>query len=295
MTQSDPEDLVHRPTFDANAPAILATFAHPDDEAFGSGGTLARHAAAGSRVVLVCATRGEVGEISDPALATPETLGAVREGELRCAAAALGVSEVIFLGYRDSGMAGTHDNAHERAYVNAPDDEVVRRLVEIIRTEQPRVILTFDPTGVYGHPDHIAIHQHTLAALHAASDGNYETELGPAWQVSRVVYVALPRSAFRAMRDALAERGEDVTMFDEFEARGIGMDDDEIHIHVDVSAYAGAKQAAFACHRTQFGDDSPFQRVPDDLMRQLMSQEHFSIGWPEPPPARPLDDLLAGL
>ncbi|HYN87205.1 MAG TPA: PIG-L family deacetylase, partial [Ardenticatenaceae bacterium] len=86
---------------------ILALFAHPDDECFGVGGTLARAAREGAHVVLVCATRGEAGEIADPALATPETLGEVREGELNCAAEALGLAELIFLGYRDSGMAGT--------------------------------------------------------------------------------------------------------------------------------------------------------------------------------------------
>lgn len=282
-----------------NARTILATFAHPDDETFGSGGTLARYAAAGSRVVLVCATRGEVGEISDPALATPETLGAVREGEMHCAATALGISEVIFLGYRDSGMAGTDDNANERAYVNAPADEVVRRLVEIVRAEQPQVILTFDPTGAYGHPDHIAIHQHSVAALHSAADSGYAPELGSAWQVARLLYVALPRSTFRGMRDALAAQGDDVSMFEQFEERGIGSEDEEIHIQLDVSEHVDAKSAAFECHRTQFGGDTPFQRVPRDVMRRLMSREHYIIGWPDQPsgtaPAQQLDDLLAGL
>jgi N-acetyl-1-D-myo-inositol-2-amino-2-deoxy-alpha-D-glucopyranoside deacetylase len=282
---------------DRQPPTILATFAHPDDETFGSGGTFARYAAAGSRVVLVCTTRGEVGEISDPALATPETLGEVREEELRCAARALGMSEVIFLGYRDSGMIGTADNSHERAYVNAPPDEVIHQLVGIIRRERPAVIVTFDPTGGYGHPDHIAIHQQTVAALHAAADPAVAPDLGPAWQVSRLCYIAILRSALRQMRDALAELGEDVTMFDELEASDAGTADEDVTIQIDVSEHVDAKAAAFECHRTQFAGDGPFQRVPPEVMRRIMSVEHFTIGWPEHriQPGEMLDDLLAGL
>jgi LmbE family N-acetylglucosaminyl deacetylase len=149
---------------------ILAVYAHPDDEAFTTGGVLAHYAAQGHRVALICATRGEVGEISDPALATAETLGQVREEELRCAANALGLSELIFLGYRDSGMAGTAENQHPEAFANAAAEEVVARLVGHIRRLQPDVVITFDPGGGYGHPDHIAAHRHTVAAFHAAAD-----------------------------------------------------------------------------------------------------------------------------
>ncbi len=125
-------------------PRLLATFAHPDDEGFGTGGTLAHYAAAGGQAGLVCATRGEVGEISDPDLATPETLPEVREAELRCAGQKLGLSELTFLGYRDSGMAGTPENEDLRAFANAPAAEVVARLVGLIRRWRPQVIVTFD-------------------------------------------------------------------------------------------------------------------------------------------------------
>ena len=118
--------------------SLLAVYAHPDDEAFGSGGTIARYAAEGFCTYLVCATRGEVGEISDPSLATPETLGAVREGELRCAAETMGVAELIFLDYRDSGMVGTSENEDPRAFVNAPAEAVVQQLVSILRRLRPQ-------------------------------------------------------------------------------------------------------------------------------------------------------------
>ncbi|MER3515271.1 MAG: GlcNAc-PI de-N-acetylase, partial [Chloroflexota bacterium] len=149
--------------------SLLSVFAHPDDESFGVGGTLAYYAAQGHRVALG-ATRGDVGEIADPALATPQTLGDVRTAELNCAAQVLGVSKIILLGYRDSGMAGTPENQDPRAFMNAPAEEVVERLVGIIRRLRPQVVITFDPYGGYGHPDHIAIHRHTVAAFHAAGD-----------------------------------------------------------------------------------------------------------------------------
>ena len=117
---------------------------------------LAKYAAEGASVGLVCATNGEIGEISDPDLASSDTLGDVRIAELRCAAEALGVAELLLLGYRDSGMAGTADNEDPRAFGNAAEDEIVGRLVGIIRRVRPDVVVTFDPNGGDGHPDHVA-------------------------------------------------------------------------------------------------------------------------------------------
>ena len=153
-------------TDDARGRKLLAIYAHPDDESFGSGGMLAKYAAEGASVGLVCATNGEMGEISDPDLASSDTLGDVRIAELKCAAEALGVTELVLLGYRDSGMAETADNEDPRAFANAPDDEIVARLVGIIRRVRPDVVVTFDPTGGYGHPDHVAVHNRTVAAFH---------------------------------------------------------------------------------------------------------------------------------
>ena len=199
---------------------LLALFAHPDDEAFGTGGMIARYAAAGVCVTLVCTTRGEVGEIAEGTGATRETLGEVREGELRCAAETMGISELIFLGYRDSGMVDTPENADPRAYINAPAEEVIPRLVGIIRLVQPQVVVTFEPNGGYGHPDHIAIHRHTVAAFHAAADPSRYPDQGPAWQAERLFYTAIPRAFFRRMRDEMAALGMDTSQFDRFEEGG---------------------------------------------------------------------------
>jgi LmbE family N-acetylglucosaminyl deacetylase len=273
--------------------SLLACYAHPDDETL-CAGTMARYAAEGARVTLVCATSGDVGEIRDPALATPETLAQVREGELRCAATALGIGEPIFLGYRDSGMDGTPENQHPAAFRNANADEVAGRLVAIIRDVEPQVVVTFDATGGYGHPDHLAIHRHTLAAVMAAGDAARYSVSGPAWQVSRVYFSVFPRSFFDLMRERLVALGEDVSELDEFRERGtIGFADEDIHAIVDASGFVDAKFTAIACHRTQFTGESWFTRIGEAELRRLMSHEYFSQGWPEPSPGARSDGLFA--
>src|SRR5713226_8974309 len=172
---------------------LLGVFAHPDDEGTMSGASL-EYSTLGVETGLVCATRGEVGEIADPTLATPENLGEVREGEMRAAAEVLGVHNLWFLGYRDSGMEGTPENEDPRAFAQANAAEVVGKLVAIIRQFRPQVMVTFDETGGYGHPDHIAIYRHTTSALHAAADAVQYPELGPAYSVSKLYYTSFPRS-----------------------------------------------------------------------------------------------------
>jgi LmbE family N-acetylglucosaminyl deacetylase len=276
-------------------PTLLAIFAHPDDEAFGTGGSLARYAASGAQVALICATRGEVGEISDPSFATPETLGEVRESELRCAAETMGVRELLFLDYRDSGMAGTPENQDPRAFINAPADVVVRSLVRAMRRIRPDVVVTFEPNGGYGHPDHIAIHKHTVSAFHLAADPAYRSGDSPdrPWQASRLFYTAIPRSFFLEMRDQLAAAGEDVEQFASFEERG--WPDEQVTVTLDVSATVNDKWQALSCHRTQFGPKNLFRRLPEPIVKQMMSTEHFALAWPTSPPGFKMADLFEGL
>lgn len=264
---------------------ILAIFAHPDDEVFGVGGALARYAAAGDRVVLVCATNGEAGEIAELALATPETLGEVRANELRCAATRLGIGEIIFLGYRDSGMAGTAENEDPRAFINAPEHEVVSRLVDIMRQRQPHGVITFDPGGGYGHPDHVAIHRHTLSAFERLDT-----------RQTRLFYTVVPRSFFIDMRRRMVEQGVDTSEFDRFEEMdAAGWPDDKVHAMIDVAATVDAKLAAFHCHRTQFGSENPFFQLSPSELKDLMRYEHFFLARPDAPPDLHLDDLFGPL
>jgi LmbE family N-acetylglucosaminyl deacetylase len=137
---------------------ILAVYAHPDDEIFSIAGTFRKYADEGVKPALICATRGEMGKIADPALATRETLGEVRERELREACRITGIEDLTFLGYQDGEL------------INIDESQAVGQIVFHIRRLQPEIIITFDANGDYGHPDHIAIHQLTVSAFHQAGD-----------------------------------------------------------------------------------------------------------------------------
>ena len=177
---------------------ILVVLAHPDDETFGMGGTLALYARRGVSVYLVCATRGEVGEVDEDLLKGFNSIGERRESELRCAAAMLGLKEVYFMGYRDSGMPGSPDNQNPLSLVMAPLEKVAAEVAQYIRTIQPDVVLTFDPIGGYRHPDHIHIQKATVQAFELAAKGPVlEDGLAP-FQASRLYFHTMPRGFLRS-------------------------------------------------------------------------------------------------
>ena len=167
---------------------LVSVHAHPDDEASKGASTVARYATEGIRAALVCSTGGEEGEILNPAADTPEVradLGAVRMAELRASVDAIGYEELYLLGYRDSGMPGTEANARAENFANAPLDEAVGNLVEIIRREQPQVLVTYgDERAFYEHPDHIRVHEISVVAFDAAGDPDRFPHAGPPWQPS---------------------------------------------------------------------------------------------------------------
>jgi LmbE family N-acetylglucosaminyl deacetylase len=275
---------------------FLLCLAHPDDEILGPGGTIARHAQDGAYIELVCATRGEAGEIADPALATPQTLPQVREQELRCAAETLGIQKVSFLGYRDSGMAGTDDNQRSDAFINADADEVVAQLVAVMRRVQPQVVITFEPYGGYGHPDHIAIHHHTHTAFEKAGDSTYRLDLGRPFQPQRLFYPLVRFAFFQAMKEKMEAYGLETDFFTNLEERqGKGWPDDKFNVVMDVSTTVDQKMAAFACHRTQFGPDNLFRRLPEAEMAQLLQTEYFALAYPQSANGLQLNGLFDGL
>ena len=277
--------------------SLLAVFAHPDDE-FGVSGVMAQYAANGSHVVLACATRGEVGEISEPRLATSESLGEVREAELRAACDALSVPELRFLGYRDSGMEGTPENDDPRCYHQADSEVATEQLVGLIRELKPQIVVTFEPYGGYGHPDHIATNLHTTAAFDAAGDLNAYPNAGTPWQPQGLFYTAFPTSLFAEFRTRLEEQGIDTSPMDHFNIEERYIVDDQITHKVNVSAQFEAKWAAFQCHRTQFGTDHFFYRLPIEFLREAFSHEFYIQVHPPltPTPDGPLlNDLFAGL
>lgn len=274
---------------------LLAVFAHPDDEG-AVGGTLARYAQEGARVALICATRGEAGEISDPSLATPENLGDVREQELRCACAAIGIADLHLLGYCDSGMEGTTENDLSTAFIQADPDEVRGKLVRIIRQFRPHAVITFEPFGWYGHPDHIATGRYATEAYALAGDAVAYPEAGAPWQPARLFHTALMLSVFKPMVDYARAHDLALDFPDQFPVDREEALAAQITHRLDTDPYRKAKSAAMACHRTQFGPDHIFHMVPQEVMRIANRYEHFiQVEPPLAPPPSPGDDLFAGL
>lgn len=254
---------------------LLGVFAHPDDEGT-MGGAFLKYRQSGVETGLVCATRGEVGEIADPALATPETLGQVREGEMRAAADALNIQHLWFLDYRDSGMAGTKENQDAHAFVQTSSAEVVGKLVAIIRQFRPQVMVTFDETGAYGHPDHIAIYQHTTAAFHAAADAAQYPELGPAHSVSKLYYSSFPRSVMRAMGEWLRSQNKDSGLGD-LDPEKLGLPDEQISVTLNVEDVLDSKNRSWAMHRTQVNSGAAFADMPEEIQHQWNAFEHYQL------------------
>jgi LmbE family N-acetylglucosaminyl deacetylase len=278
---------------------LMFVGAHPDDESFGPGGTLARYAGDGARVVYACATRGEAGggETGDPDQGA--RLGERRWSELRCAAAALGLAEVLHLGYRDSGMAGSPDNRHPRALVAAPLDDVTRDVVAVIRQVRPQVVITFDPIGGYHHPDHIAIHEATVRAFHQAGRPDHFPGLDTPWSPSKLYYWVPSRTFLRLAVRALRLAGRDPSRTGrngDVDLASIAAVDFPVHTRIRLSGRALArKQAAGACHRSQLSSVSAARRAARVLSRYLGSTELFTLAHPEPRNGLSEVDLFEGL
>lgn len=254
---------------------LLGLFAHPDDEGSISGALL-KYSISGDETGLVCATRGEVGEIADPALATPENLGQVREGEMRAAAEVLGVHNLWFLGYRDSGMAGTPENQDPRAFAQANAAEVVGKLVAIIRQFRPQVMVTFDESGAYGHPDHIAIYRHTTSAFYAAADAVQYPEHGPAHMVSKLYYTAFPRSFIREMGTWLQSQNYEGS-FSNLDPEKLGIPDEQISVWLNVEPWLETKNRSWSMHRTQMDPNNAMAQLPEEIQRRWRSHEYYQL------------------
>lgn len=275
--------------------SLLGVFAHPDDEQTMSG-ALAKAAAEGIKTGLICATRGEMGEIAEPSLATSDNLGSVREAEMRAACTVLGVKYLWFLDYRDSGMMGTPGNDDPTCFYRVQDEEALERMVKLIRQFRPTVMVTFDETGGYGHPDHLTVYRLATLAFDAAANPDLYTEAGPAWTTRRLYYSSFPRSAITRMSDWLKEQGIP-NPFGEVDMSTLGMDDNIITNAVDVSEWVAVKDKSLQMHRTQMNPDSPFTKIPPEIVTQIRSVEYYALGMGEPLPAAEgwSPDLFAGL
>ena len=233
---------------------LLAVLAHPDDESFGLGGTLALYARRGYDTYLVCATRGEVGMVDD--LGGHASIAELRESELRCAAKHLGLTGVYFLGYRDSGMPGSDDNRHPNAHVAHPVEEVAGRVVKYIRELKPDVVLTFDPIGGYKHPDHIQIHRATALAFDRADDASFHPEAGAPFQPRALYFQVFPRGFLKWATRLLPLFGKDPAKFGrngDINLKELAEVDFPVHARLDIRSVSEVKREAGACHASQGG------------------------------------------
>jgi N-acetyl-1-D-myo-inositol-2-amino-2-deoxy-alpha-D-glucopyranoside deacetylase len=257
------------------ARSLVFVGAHPDDESFGLGGTLAYYAARGVRVYYACATRGEVGAADPEHLAGHASPGDMRWAELMCAARELGLADVMHLGYRDSGMPGSPDNEHPDALVAAPLDEVTERVTAVLRAVRPQVVITFDPIGGYRHPDHIAIHKATVEAFHAAGDPARFPQAGPPYQPQKLYYSVFPRGALRAAVRVLPLLRRDPRRFGrngDIDLVSLAEVEFPAHVRIDIRGEALRRsEAASACHKSQLsGGPGPGGRNVLSLVMRLM-------------------------
>lgn len=267
-----------------SSPTILAVFAHPDDEAFGTGGTLARYAAEGCDVYLVTATRGEAGQIVRPGLATPANLPAVREQELRCACAAYGIHPPIFLDYLDGQLT------------IVPQGQAVGKLVRIIRQLRPQVLITFGPDGIYGHYDHLAVHRWATAAFDLAADPDCfpDRDACRPHQVSKLYYRVLSEEMLASRAEA--EQRPAVVM-DGVPFPFVGYPQSAITTVLDVTPYLEAKRRGILCHATQVSPDSRYAQPLEAMASDpWFSQETYILARSTAPRGEGVEtDLLAGL
>jgi LmbE family N-acetylglucosaminyl deacetylase len=275
---------------------ILSVLAHPDDESFGMGGTLALYAQQGVEVHLVCATRGEAGEVGPDYLQDFDSIAELREGELRCAAAHLGLAGVYFLDYRDSGMTGSKDNEHPDALCQAPLDDVAAKIVHYIRKIKPHVVLTFDPIGGYRHPDHIAIHDATVKAFDLAGDPGHENGLPP-FTPQKLYYHTISKQFIRLSVRLIKLFGKDPSKWganEDIDLTSLAIEDFPINALINYRMVEKRKDAASICHASQGG--AGLAKGPLRWISRLIGgKDQFIRAYPLPKPRERESDLFDGV
>ncbi|MEV6025433.1 N-acetyl-1-D-myo-inositol-2-amino-2-deoxy-alpha-D-glucopyranoside deacetylase [Streptomyces sp. NPDC052036] len=267
---------------------LLLVHAHPDDESINNGATMARYAAEGARVTLVTCTLGEEGEVIPPELAhlapdRDDALGPYRAGELAAAMKELGVTDHRFLGgpgrYRDSGMMGASQNHRPGAFWSADLDEAAGHLVAVVREVRPQVLVTYDPNGGYGHPDHIQAHRVAVRAAELAADPGFRPDLGAPWDIPKVYWNRTPRSvaesAFTRLGEALGTTPfARAAVLDD--VPGV-VDDAVVTTEIDGTDFAAAKAAAMRAHTTQIEVVEPWFALSNALAQPLFTTEYYEL------------------
>ncbi|MFE9402583.1 N-acetyl-1-D-myo-inositol-2-amino-2-deoxy-alpha-D-glucopyranoside deacetylase [Streptomyces sp. NPDC006530] len=263
---------------------LLLVHAHPDDESINNGATMAKYAAEGAHVALVTCTLGEEGEVIPPDLAhlAPDReggLGAHRIGELAAAMRELGVTDHRFLGgpgrFCDSGMMGVEQNHRPGAFWNTDVDEAAGYLVEVIRSLRPQVLITYDPNGGYGHPDHIQAHRVAMRATELAADSGYRGDLGEPHAVAKVYWNRVPRPVAERAFDALRAANTDFPGIAAIDDVPGVVDESDITAEIDGTAYAAAKSAAMRAHATQITVQGSYFALSNGLGQPIFTTEYY--------------------
>jgi len=259
---------------------ILAIHAHPDDESSKGAASVAKLVDQGARAVLVTATGGEAGDILNPAMNTPDVsnhLAEVRAEELARAAEIIGYDTVEMLGYRDSGMPDSADNARPEAFCNQDIDAVLEKVVTIVRRERPDIVFGYDAHEFYPHPDHIRVHELTLQLADAAADPDRFPKAGEPWQVERVFAPIFTDTRIRVLHEAmLARTGE--SPFEGWLDRFNGYADPSMQTtRFDVTGYVERGRDALRAHRTQVDPDGFWFKVPTDVIEAVYPWEDFEL------------------
>ena len=239
---------------------LVTVHAHPDDEAIACGGTIAKAAKEGHRVVIVFGTRGEHGEVAEGFLEPGEELAARREAEAHRAAELLRAQRVEFLGYRDSGMMGTAENDAPGSFWSADVEEAADRLAGILKDERADAVTIYDPNGTYGHPDHIQVHRVGLRAAEIAG--------------TQHVYESVAnRDRIMASMSKVAEAGVAPPL--DAEELELGVPEELITTFIDVEDFSDIKRAAMAVHASQIPETSFFLSFDEDMFRELFGTEWY--------------------
>jgi LmbE family N-acetylglucosaminyl deacetylase len=278
---------------------LLIAFAHPDDESFGPAGTIIHYARRGVAVHYVCGTRGEVGTVDPDMLAGYSSLAELRTEELKCAAQPLGLTGLHLLNYHDSGMENSPDNQNPACLFQAPLEDVVEKITRLIRRIRPQVVLTFDPSGGYFHPDHIKMHQATTLAFHAAGDPErfahqLDNGLMP-YQAQKLYYTAFSRTVAKIMVKVLPLFGRDPTALGrnhDVNLKRIVQVEPAVTTKIKVASYYDARQQAAVCHGSQISIRS---QLPDFVNKWLSRHDTYTRVVPPFENGQLERDLFAGV
>jgi mycothiol S-conjugate amidase len=278
---------------------LLTVHAHPDDEASKGAGTVAKYKAEGVHTVLVTCTGGEEGDILNPAMDTPEVkadIAAVRARELETAVEIIGYDELVLLGYRDSGMPDSEANANPASFAAAPLEEAIGKLVAEIRRTKPQVIITYgDDHSGYPHPDHIRVHEISVAAFDAAGDPDAFPEAGDPYEPAKLYYTVWSKRRIVATHEKFLELG----LESPFDQRWLDRpgEDDHITTSIDLSdGFGDIRRQALLAHATQVDPTSKFWfGLPPEVMRTVHPFDDYVLARSRVESDLPEADLFAGV